>query len=251
MADLDLSGKVALVTGSSRGIGYSIADKLGEHGANVILCSRSNEEKLKKQAEELSQKYSVEVGHCLADVSEFDDCERMIRYVHKKYKRLDILVNNAGVLKDGYIGMISQEDITSTLDVNLKAVINCTQLAARLMSRSSIGSIINIASIIGRFGNEGQLVYAASKAGVIGATLAASKELAIKNIRVNALAPGYIETDMIKGISPELHQERMNSIKMKRIGKPDDIANAALFLASDLSSYITGQVIGVDGGMLI
>ncbi|MBL4829142.1 MAG: 3-oxoacyl-ACP reductase FabG [Aliivibrio sp.] len=251
MHNLDLTGKVAFVTGGSRGIGFAIATKFAEHGANLIISGRSNEKSLREAVQILSDKYNVQIKGVLGDVGNADDCQRMIKTAHKEFRRLDIFVNNAGVLKDGYIGMISQEDINDTLNTNLKGVINCTQLAARLMSRANSGSIINITSIIGRFGNEGQLVYGASKAGVIGATLSASKELAPKNIRVNAVAPGYIDTDMIKDIPSELHLERMNSIKMKRIGTPEDVANTVLFLASDLSNYVTGQVIGVDGGMVI
>jgi 3-oxoacyl-[acyl-carrier protein] reductase len=161
------------------------------------------------------------------------------------------LVNNAGILDDALIGMISEESIDNTLNTNVKGVINFTQAAARLMERSGGGSIINVASIIGRYGNRGQVVYGASKAAVIGATLSSSKELAGKNIRVNAVAPGYIATDMIKNIDPAIDAIRRASIGMGRVGLPQDVANANLFLASDLSSYITGQTIGVDGAMLV
>jgi len=160
-------------------------------------------------------------------------------------------VNNAGVLQDGLIGMIAEKDIDETLSTNIKGIINFTQAAARLMSRGKSGSIINISSIIGRFGNKGQLVYGASKAAVIGATLSAAKELAPNGIRVNAIAPGYINTDMIQQVPPEIDQERRASIGMDRIGEPEDVANLSLFLGSDMSAYITGQTIGVDGCMLV
>jgi 3-oxoacyl-[acyl-carrier protein] reductase len=164
---------------------------------------------------------------------------------------LDVWVNNAGVLLDGLIGMVPDADIQTTLSINLAGVLYGTQQAARLMRRGGGGSIINLTSIIGRFGNAGQLVYGASKAGVIGATLSAAKELAPLNIRVNAVAPGFIETDMTAQLPPDKFQVRLDSIAMGRVGVPNDIANTALFFASDLSTYVTGQVIGVDGGMLV
>jgi 3-oxoacyl-[acyl-carrier protein] reductase len=161
------------------------------------------------------------------------------------------MVNNASVMRDALIGMIQSDDIDETLRVNLRGVINGTQAAARIMLRSKSGSIINVTSIIGGFGNRGQLVYSASKAGVIGATYSAAKELAPSGIRVNAIASGFIDTDMIKDVNEAVYAERMRSIAMGCIGRPEDVADAALFFASDLSRYVTGQVLGVDGGMLI
>jgi 3-oxoacyl-[acyl-carrier protein] reductase len=187
----------------------------------------------------------------LADVSTEEGAQQLVKAAHQEFRRLDIMVNNAGVLRDGLIGMIGAADIDETLRINLRGVISGTQAAARLMVRRKSGSIINITSIIGRFGNRGQLVYGASKAGVIGATYSAAKELAASGIRVNAIAPGFIDTDMARSISKETFEERVRSVAMGRIGASDDIANAALFFASDLSTYVTGQVLGVDGGMLI
>lgn len=175
----------------------------------------------------------------------------MLQTVFKAFGRLDILVNNAGILRDGLIGMVPDVDIRETLGVNVIGTINCIQAGTRLLHRSGGGSIINLASIIGVRGNKGQIVYSASKGAVITTTLSAAKELAAKGIRVNAIAPGYVDTDMIKSVPPETHAQVLASIGMGRIGSPDDVANVALFLSSDLSCYVTGQVIGVDGGMLI
>ncbi|MBJ12662.1 MAG: 3-oxoacyl-ACP reductase [Candidatus Marinimicrobia bacterium] len=248
---INLDGKVAIITGSSRGIGKSISTTLAQAGSNIIINGVSNPKTLQEQAEKLSDEFKITALPYLGDIADPKNADELVKLCFKNFKRLDILINNAGVLKDSLIGMIKEEDIDSTLSVNLKSIIYMTQSASRLMSRSGGGSIINISSIIGRFGNKGQIVYGASKAGVIGATLSASKELSPMNIRVNAIAPGYINTDMIKDIPPEIHQERLDSIGMKKIGEPEDIAKAALFLSSDLSDYITGQVLGVDGGMII
>jgi len=248
---IDLSDRVAVVTGSTRGIGLSIAQTLASRGCNLVLNGVSNEQSLIEKAEEMQDEYGVKVLAFFGDVSETKIANEMSKTVFKAFKRIDVLVNNAGILQDALLGMIPEDQIIKTLDVNVKGTINTMQAFSRLLSRGPSGSIINIASIIGREGNTGQVVYGASKAAVIGATLSASKELAAKNIRVNALAPGYIKTDMIKSIPPEAHEERLASIAMKRVGLPQDIANVALFLASDLSTYVTGEVIGVDGGMLI
>ena len=251
MSLLDLSDKVAVVTGSSRGIGLAIAGKLAAHGANIVLCGRSDGSVIKQAAESMKQKFGVDIATCTGDIGLPETAQQIAKTAFSKFKRLDILVNNAGVLHDSLIGMIADDDIENTLAANVKGVLYGIQSCARLMERKGGGSIINLASIIGRVGNKGQLVYGASKAAVIGATYSAAKELASKSIRVNAIAPGYIDTDMIQGIDAETDHERRESIGMGRIGTTDDIANTALFLASDLSDYVTGQVIGVDGGMLI
>lgn len=248
---VNLTDRVAIITGSSRGIGLSIAEKFASHGANLILSAHTNADDLDKIAQRLSDSYNVKIHTEIGDISDPATSASLVKTAFSQHKQLDIFVNNAGVLRDGLIGMVKPDDIDSTIAINLTGVIHSTQAAARLMSRSGGGSIINMTSIIGRVGNRGQLVYGASKAGVIGATLSAAKELAGKNIRVNAIAPGFIDTDMVRQIPAAMYKERMASIAMGRIGKTDDIANAALFLASDLSSYVTGQIIGVDGGMLI
>jgi 3-oxoacyl-[acyl-carrier protein] reductase len=247
---LDLTGRIALVTGGSRGIGRAIAETLAKNGANLII-NGTTEAGVAQTAREIADRYGVKVSPVAGDVSRFDDANALAREAFSQHRRLDILVNNAGILRDNLISMIKQEDLEQTLNINLIGVLNMIRACARLMERNNSGSIVNITSIIGVRGNRGQLVYSASKAGVIGATLSAAKELAAKNIRVNAIAPGYIETDMIKTVPADVHEQRMSSIAMNRIGTPQDIANTALYLASDLSSYVTGQVIGVDGGMLI
>jgi 3-oxoacyl-[acyl-carrier protein] reductase len=244
MLKIDLSDKVAFITGSSRGIGLCIAKFFAKCGAVVIINGR-NEDILKEKSKEFNFDYLV------GDISDHKIVKDIYRQIFVKYKRLDILVNNAGILSDAFIGMITDDIINNTIDINIKGVIYNTQCAAKLMGRNKSGSIINISSIIGIKGNAGQLVYSASKSSVIGMTLSASKELAKNNIRVNAIAPGYINTDMIKNIPDNIHKERIDSIKIGRVGESEDIANAVCFLASDLSSYITGQILGVDGGMLI
>ena len=248
---LSLASRVAVVTGASRGIGAAIADTLAAHGANLILSNFNNHALVEQTRDEIVNRYGVAVDFATGDISDPATSSALAKLAFSKYRRLDIWVNNAGILVDGLIGMVPEADIQATLGVNLAGVLHGTQAAARLMQRAKAGSIINIASIIGRFGNSGQLVYGASKAGVIGATMSAAKELAPSNIRVNAIAPGFIDTDMVRQLSQAKFAERMESISMKQIGTPQDIANAALFLASDLSTYVTGQTLGVDGGMVI
>lgn len=250
-SSIDLSGRLAIVTGASRGIGFGIANTLAAHGADLILGAHHDAEHLGEIAHQLAQTHNVMVSAQIGDVSDPATSADLVKMAFAERKRLDIYVNNAGVLLDGLIGMVPQKDIDATIAVNLTGVLHGIQSAARLMARNGSGSIINMASIIGRFGNVGQLAYGASKAGVIGATLSAAKELAPKNIRVNAVAPGFIETDMVRQIPADKYVERMQSIGMGRIGTPQDIADTVLFLASDLSRYVTGQVIGVDGGMVI
>ena len=247
--DIDLSGKVALVTGASRGIGRAIAERLASAGATIVVNGRSGGN-AEAAAAEISERFGVRTVPIAADVADSAAVSAMMQAVFKGCGRLDVLVNNAGVLRDGLIGMIRSADVEETIGTNLKGTLNCIQAGARLIQRTG-GTIVNIASIIGVRGNAGQLVYSASKGAVIAATLAAAKELAPKQIRVNAIAPGYIDTDMIRAIPPETHQQRLDSIAMGRIGTPEDVADVALFLASDLSRYVTGQVIGVDGGMLV
>ncbi|MEB3196604.1 MAG: glucose 1-dehydrogenase [Candidatus Sericytochromatia bacterium] len=246
-----LEGKVAYITGATRGIGWETAQLFARHGATVLINGHRDADALAARVDALKQLGSRESLGFLGDVADPAEVGRIYQAIFKAFKRLDVLVNNAGVLEDGLVGMVPRETVERVMAVNALGPIYNLHAAARLMSRARRGSIINISSIIGTHGNAGQTVYGASKAAVIGLTYSAAKELAPQNIRVNAVAPGYIATDMIRNLPPEKHQERVDSIKLGRVGTPTDVAQANLFLASELSSYITGQVIGVDGGMLI
>jgi 3-oxoacyl-[acyl-carrier protein] reductase len=242
---------VAVVTGASRGIGLAAATVLAAQGASVALCSRADLPALEQVAQALQGAGSNRHMAMTVNVADSAQVSAFYRQVFERYRRLDILVNNAGILRDGVVGMIYDEMIDNILATNVKGAIHNLQSAARLMQRKKSGSIINISSIIGTKGNRGQTVYGASKAAIIGLTQSAAKELAAANIRVNAIAPGYIDTTMISHLDFQTHAARVASIGLGRVGKPEDVANAILFLASDLSSYITGQVMGVDGGMVI
>lgn len=247
----NLRGKVALVTGSTRGIGWACANLLAQHGATVLLNGRQESELLRARVEEIRSQWGTEADGFGFDVGAPEAVKSCYSTIFKKYKRLDILVNNAGILDDSLLGMVTPENIERTFHINVHGIILNMQYASRLMARNGSGTIVNMSSIIGRVGNTGQVVYGGSKAAVIGITLSAAKELAPSGIRVNAVAPGFIDTDMTRQLPPEKYQERLSSIRMKRIGTPDDIARAVLFFSSDLSSYVTGQVLGVDGGMAI
>lgn len=245
-----LEGKIAFITGSSRGIGRATARLFTEHGAKVILNGR-DEETLMELAADLNR-LSKQPPLVLAyDVSNVDSVKQAFQKIKKEYGQLDILVNNAGVLSDRLLGMIQSRQINETMSINLNSTLYHMQYGSRLMMKQKSGSIINISSIMGVEGEAGQTVYAASKAAVIGATKSASKELAPYNIRVNAVAPGLIKTTMTEALTVDKYEERITSIKMQRIGQPLEVANGILFLASDMASYITGQVLGIDGGMII
>lgn len=245
-----LSGKVALVTGANRGIGLATARLFAQHGATVFVGGRRVDE-LENIAHGLRQEFGVAVHVSAFDVSVPDQVKVAFQDLFKTTKRLDVLVNNAGLLEDALIGMVTPDQIEQVFSVNTYGVLYASQYASRLMARNNGGSIVNLASIIGTNGNVGQAVYGGSKAAVIGITKSLAKELADKNIRVNAVAPGFIDTDMARSIPAEKFEERLSSIKMGRIGTAFDVANVNLFLASELASYVTGQIIGVDGGMLI
>lgn len=246
-----LRDKVAFITGSSRGIGWAIAELFAAHGAHIILNGHRDAAALENKKAALEKQFGVKTLSYFGDITDTAALQNFYQDIFKTFGRLDILVNNAGILDDKLIGMITDASIQQTFSVNTFAVIHNLQLAARLMRRNASGSIINVSSIIGTHGNDGQVVYGGSKAAVIGITQSAAKELAPQNIRVNAITPGFIETDMVKQLPADKYQERLAGIKMQRIGKPSEVANVALFLAADLSSYVTGQVIGVDGGMVI
>ncbi len=246
-----LQDKVCFITGSTRGIGWSTAREFARQGATVILNHRASADLLKERCRELESEFNGTVTGLAADVTEASAVKNCYAEIFRRFKRLDVLVNNAGVLQDALLGMISNEQMRLVIDTNLVGSLVHMQEASRLMARNRRGSIVNVSSIIGRFGNEGQTVYAASKAAVIGMTMSAAKELAPKNIRVNAVAPGFIDTAMTRQLPPEKFQQRMAGIRMGRIGTAEEVAQVIVFLASDLSSYVTGQVVGVDGGMIV
>jgi len=245
-----LKDKVTLITGASRGIGYATAIEFAKQGAKIIL-NGTDQDRLIMLQQYVLEAYHVESFILPYDVRDITEIKNAFLWIKKNLGRLDALVNNAGVLDDALLGMVTEQQMSNTFSTNIEAVIYHMQYASRLMTKQKQGSIINVSSIIGKTGNAGQVVYGSSKAAVIGATLSASKELGPHNIRVNAVAPGFIDTDMTKQLSEEKFAQRMSEIKMGRIGQPEEVANVILFLASDLSSYVTGQVIGVDGGMVI
>jgi len=246
-----LAGRTAFVTGSARGIGWEVARTLAAHGADVAINGRSDPDALDRQAGSLTAEFGVRALALAGDVADPAVVGGFYQRLFKEWKRLDVLVNNAGVLEGAVLGMITPELVDRVLAVNTKGAIYNLQGAARLMGRRKAGSIVNVSSIIATHGDDGQAVYGASKAALLGLTRSAAKELAPQGIRVNAVAPGYIATDMIASVPPAVHQQRLAAIGMGRIGTPEDVARVVLFLASDLSTYVTGQVIGVDGGLRI
>ena len=242
-----LKNKVAIITGASRGIGKSIAQEISKSGAHVVCVSRSEGDLLKISINLNDEGFSSSFFVC--DVSDFSDFKKLIDDTVSKFNRVDILVNNAGITKDNLIMRMPESDWDKVIDVNLKGVFNGIKAISRQMMKQKHGRIINISSIVGLIGNPGQANYAASKAGVIGLGKAVSKELASRNITVNTIAPGYIETDMVEDIQETVKEDLFKQIPLGRIGKPSDIATAVLYLASDEAGYITGQTLTIDGGM--
>lgn len=243
-----LTGKTAVVTGASRGIGKAIALKLAEQGVNVVVNYVRNEQEGLNLVKEIAD-LGVRALAIKADVSVFSEAAHLINLAKEEFGSLDILVNNAGITRDGLIMRMSEEDFSRVVQVNLNGVFNCSRHAVPMMVKQRSGRIINITSIAGILGNAGQVNYAASKAGIIGLTKSLAKEVGSRGITVNAVAPGFIETDMTVELSDKLKETIKENIALKRFGKPENIADTVLFLASDTGEYITGQVICVDGGM--
>ncbi len=244
-----LNGKTVLITGASRGIGSGIARVFAQNGANVAFTYSSSEAPALALQEELS-KLGVKVKAYKSDASSFEACEKLASEVMFDFDSLDALINNAGITKDNLLMRMSEEDFDKVIEVNLKSVFNMTKAFQRVFLKQRNGSIINISSIVGVKGNAGQANYAASKAGMIGFTKSIALELGSRNIRANVIAPGFIETEMTDKLDGAVVEQWRAGIPLKRGGTPEDVANACLFFASDLSSYITGQVLLVDGGML-
>ena len=244
-----LQGKVALITGASRGIGRAIATRLATEGANVVLTHVASDEQGEAVAEELRQLGSKVLVY-RSDASDFAAAATLIQAIVHEWGRLDILVNNAGIVQDNLLLRMDEQAWDRVLEINLKSCFNTIKAATPFMMRQRSGSIINISSVVGLKGNAGQANYAASKAGMIGLTKSVALELGARNIRCNAIAPGLIHTAMTQGLTAAAEQSWKKAIPLQRVGVPEDIAHCALFLASEASSYITGQVIQVDGGLL-
>tara|TARA_R110002096_G_scaffold135456_2_gene287233 strand:- start:136671 stop:137417 length:747 start_codon:yes stop_codon:yes gene_type:complete len=244
-----LEGKTAIITGASKGIGKGIAQVFVQHGANVAFTYLSSVEQALEFEKELSSTGAKVRGY-RSDASVFANAEELVKNVMEDFGSIDIVVNNAGITKDNLLMRMSEEDFDKVVEVNMKSVFNLTKTCMRTMLKQRQGSIINISSVVGVKGNAGQANYAASKAGIIGFSKSVALELGSRNIRCNVVAPGFIETEMTGKLAEDVVQGWRDAIPLKRGGQPEDIANACVFLGSDLSSYITGQTLQVDGGML-
>lgn len=245
-----LKGKNVIVTGATRGIGREIALTLAQNGANIAMNYRNLNSEVEDLINEIKS-FGVDALAIKCDVSITEEVDNFVKEVKAHYNTIDVLVNNAGITKDGLILRMKEGDFDDVLDVNLKGTFNTTKSVSSIMVRQKYGKIINISSVVGIAGNAGQCNYAASKAGVIGFSKSIARELASRNINVNVVAPGYINTDMTKNLPDKVKEEIIKSIPMKKIGDPKEVANLVLFLSSNLSDYITGQVINVDGGMVM
>ena len=244
-----LKNKTALITGASRGIGKGIAKEFARQGANVAFTFNASVEAAKALEKEL-ETHGIKAKGYQSNAADFDAAQELVKEVIEEFGSLEILINNAGITKDNLLMRISEEDFDKVIEVNLKSVFNLTKAVIRPMMKQRIGSIINMSSVVGLKGNPGQANYAASKAGILGFTKSVALELGSRNIRCNAIAPGFIETEMTAKLDEKQVDEWRKAIPLKRGGTPEDVANACVFLASELSSYITGQTLNVDGGML-
>ncbi len=248
MANFSLENKVALITGGSRGIGRAIALEFAARGAAVVVNYNKSPEEAEKVVQQI-QSAGGKAAAFQADVSDFKQAESLVKFAIETFGDLHILVNNAGITRDQLIMMMPEADWDAVINTNLKSTFNCSKAAVKHMMRKRTGRIINIASVAGQMGNGGQTNYSASKAGQIGFTKALAREVAARNITVNALAPGFVDTEILDAIPPETLEAAIKMVPLGRKGKPEEIAYAAAFLASDEAAYITGQVLGVDGGM--
>jgi len=244
-----LENKTALITGATRGIGKGIAEVFAKHGANVAFTFNASIEAANALEKEL-ESHGVKAKGYQSNAANFDAAQELAKNVLEEFGSIDILVNNAGITKDNLLLRITEEDFDKVIEINLKSVFNLTKAVLRPMLKQRAGSIINMSSVVGVKGNAGQTNYAASKAGILGFTKSVALELGSRNVRCNAIAPGFIETEMTGALPEETVQTWRNAIPLKRGGTPEDIANACVFLASDMSAYITGQTLNVDGGML-
>lgn len=244
-----LENKTALITGASRGIGKGIAIEFAKQGANVAFTFNASVEAARELEKEL-ESYNIKAKGYQSNAAKFDEAQILVKEVLEDFGSVEILINNAGITKDNLLLRISEEDFDTVIEVNLKSVFNLTKAVIRPMMKQKNGSIINMSSVVGVKGNAGQTNYAASKAGILGFTKSVALELGSRNIRCNAIAPGFIETEMTGKLDEKTVAEWRNAIPLKRGGSPEDVANACVFLASDMSSYITGQTLNVDGGML-
>ena len=242
--------KTALITGATRGIGKAIALELADQGYDIAINYRTANEELEKLKKEIETK-GVQCALVYGDVSKFEDCENIVKNVTEKLEKIDVLVNNAGITKDGLILRMKKEDFQQVIDINLTGTFNMTRNVIPYMMKQRSGRIINMASVVGITGNAGQTNYAASKAGIIGFTKSLAKEVASRNILVNAIAPGFIETDMTNVLADQVKENILNQIPLKRMGTANEVAKLVKFLSSEDSKYITGQVINVDGGMVM
>lgn len=245
-----LEGKTAIITGSGRGIGRAIVEKFAEQGANVVITDIAISEDVEKFVNELNNT-GIKAKAYKSDASSFEDCHNLLAEIEKDFPVIDILINNAGITKDNLLMRMTEEDWDRVININLKSVFNMTKAVQRFMLKQRSGSIINMSSVVGVSGNAGQSNYSASKAGMIGFTQSIAKELGSRNIRCNAIAPGFIETEMTAQLPEDVRKSWAAQIPLRRGGKPEDVANACVFLASDLSSYVTGQTLTVCGGMQI
>lgn len=247
---MDLTGKIAIVTGGATGIGRGIVQKLASLGATVVINYNSSRDASEELVNELkAQGHNAECVQ--ANVAKFEDAEKLINFTVEKFGRVDILVNNAGITKDNLIIRMDESDFDKVIEVNLKGTWNMAKHASKVMMKQRSGKIVNIASVVALMGNIGQSNYVASKAGVIGLTKSLARELAKRNVNVNAIAPGFIQTKMTEVLDEKVKEQISNNIPLARLGEASDIANAVAFLVSDLSNYITGQVLNVDGGLVM